>query len=334
MTLLELILILVLQFEGISGVIHFYHRPGDDVILPCDDVSSSDRVCSTVNWLYSRDPSQTFDLVQNGNVVKNSARAARMSLDTNCSLVINNITAEDAGLYSCRLSSKSDSLVHLSIMTIFPSPPDADAKSDGKVTLECSLLRYSNLPHFLRNSIRWVNETGTVLLGEGVGYEFIGQTNYVSVLTVKRQSGHNRRYTCQVVDKRNNVQIEADYTPVFTGGISDDQSQKSSTGPSLYIITGAVVGVVVVVVVIIAVFIKFKKRHTVTEDFPKTVNPPDPQEPQDEPDDSLTYVTVNHANQKTASKEKVKEEEVTYSTVKTAVTMEADPSKIYSYVNE
>ncbi|XP_042246106.1 uncharacterized protein LOC121882139 [Thunnus maccoyii] len=332
MTLLELILILVLQFEGISGAdIFLYHRPGDDAILSCDGVSSSDRICSTVSWLYNKDLSQTFNLVKNGNVVKNSARAARMSVDTNCSLVINNITAEDVGLYTCRLSSKLDSAVLLSIITILPSPPDAD----GNVTLECSLLRYSGLGPYRTDSIRWVNETGTVLLGEGVGYEFIRQTNCVSVLTVKRQSGHNRRYTCQVVE-RNKVQIEAHYTPVFTEWTNDDQTDKSNTGPSLYIITGAVVGVVVVVVVIIAVFIKFRKRHTVTEDFPKTVNPPDPQEPQDEPDGSLTYVTVNHANQKTASKEKVKEEEVTYSAVMTPATMEADddPSRIYSCVSD
>ena len=100
---------------GISGAdIFLYHRPGDEAILPCDDVSSSDRVCSTVNWLYSRDLSPTFDLVQNGNVNK-SARAARLSLDTNCSLVIN-ITAEDAGYYTCR-KREHDTGLFLSIMT-------------------------------------------------------------------------------------------------------------------------------------------------------------------------------------------------------------------------
>eukprot|EP00064_Thunnus_orientalis_P019705 superscaffoldBa00005047_g19832 len=184
-----------------------------------------------------------------------------MSLDTNCSLVINNIIAEDVGYYTCRQANKMDINVHLTVMTISPSPPDAD----GNVTLECSLLRYSGLGPCRTDSIRWLNETGTVLLGEGVGYEFIRQTNCVSVLTVKRQSGHNRRYTCQVVDERNKVRIEVDYTPVFTEGTNDDQTDKSNTSPSLYIITGAVVGVMMVVVIIIAVFIKFRKRHTVTE---------------------------------------------------------------------
>ncbi|XP_067429388.1 uncharacterized protein [Thunnus thynnus] len=251
---------------GISGVTHFYYKPGDDAILSCDGVSSSDRVCSRVNWLYNRDLSQTFDLVQNGNVVKNSqARAARMSLDTNCSLVIN-ITAEDAGYYTCRLSSKLDSAVLLSIITILPSPPDADPKTDGNVTLECSLLRFRSLG-CRPNSIRWVNETGTVLLGEGVGYEFMGQTNCVSVLTVKRQSGHNRRYTCQVVE-RNKVQIEAHYTPDFTEGTSDDEPDKSNTGsttdwsPLDYVMLTLHIAGLLLITVIVVLLIKGRGKKT------------------------------------------------------------------------
>ncbi|XP_067429386.1 uncharacterized protein [Thunnus thynnus] len=268
MTLLELILILVLQFEGISGAdIFLYHRPGDEAILPCDDVSSSDRVCSTVNWLYSRDLSPTFDLVQNGNVVKNSARAARMSLDTNCSLVINNITAEDGGLYTCQQRDKGEINVHLSVMTILPSPPDADPKRDGKVTLDCSLLRFRSLG-CRPNSFRWVDETGTVLLGEGVGYEFIGQTNCVSVLTVKRQSGHNRRYTCQWMNNKNKVQIEAHYTPDFTEGINDDQPEKSSTGcttdwsPLDYVMLTLRIAGLLLITVIVVLLIKGRGNKT------------------------------------------------------------------------
>ncbi|XP_051265464.1 uncharacterized protein LOC127368569 [Dicentrarchus labrax] len=213
---------------GISGEpIYLYNRSGHDVILPCTSASPSDTTCSIVTWLYNRDRSQTLTEVRKGKVVESSARAARMSLDTSCSLVINNITAEDIGQYACRqgTSPNHDAIVYLSVLTISPSPPDADPKRDGEVTLDCSLSRYNVLGPCKQNSVRWVNETGTVLLDEGVGYKFIGQMNCVSVLKVKRQSGHNRRYTCQFVDE-NNVKIEADYTPVFIGGIGDDQPEK------------------------------------------------------------------------------------------------------------
>ncbi|KAF1376964.1 hypothetical protein PFLUV_G00216970 [Perca fluviatilis] len=189
MARLELILIFVLQFEGISGREPFlYKRPGQEPIAE----------------------------VWNGNVRENSARAARLSVNTDCSLVINNITAEDAGQYGCRQGEDANTDVdtYLSVLTISPSPPDADPKRDGQVTLECSLIRIRDQP-CLENSIRWVDETGAELLGEGDGYRVLQQTDCVSRLTVKRQSGHNRKYTCQLVDKQKNVKIEADYTPDF-----------------------------------------------------------------------------------------------------------------------
>ncbi|KAL7388349.1 hypothetical protein ABVT39_012205 [Epinephelus coioides] len=108
-----------------------------------------------------------------------------------------------------------DAVVYLNVLTISPSPPDADPKRDGEVTLECSLSRYSDHDPCPQNSVRWVNETGALLRGDGVGYKFLRQTGWVSALTVKRQSDNNRKYTCQFVDN-NKVEIEADYTPDFT----------------------------------------------------------------------------------------------------------------------
>ncbi|XP_045915522.1 uncharacterized protein LOC123977080 [Micropterus dolomieu] len=265
MSLLELILIFVLQFEaGIFGEPTFYKIAGHDVILPCATASSSDTTCSSVSWLYSRDLSETFSVVANGKVQQTSPQAARLDLDKRCSLVIYNITAEDAGLYSCRqgMDTDHDLSLHLSVLTISPSPPDADPKRDGNITLECSLLRYSDLPPCEQNSIRWVDETGTVLLGEGVGYKLLGQKNCVSFLSVKHQSGHNRGYTCQFV-KENNVEIEADYTPFSTRSIRDNQTEKSdsvSTGwsPLSYVMLTLQIAGLIVMIVITVLVIRYR----------------------------------------------------------------------------
>ncbi|XP_062293658.1 uncharacterized protein LOC133997937 isoform X2 [Scomber scombrus] len=136
-------------------------------------------------------------------------------MDTDCSLLINNITDEDAGRYNRRQADKVEIFVNLNILTIRPSPPDADAKGDGNITLRCTLLSYDKCR---ANSIRWVNETGSVLRGEGLGYKVTVQRNCNSVLTVTRQIGPNRTFTCQKVDEINNVQIEDHYTPFFTHG--------------------------------------------------------------------------------------------------------------------
>ncbi|XP_035986380.1 uncharacterized protein LOC105922141 isoform X2 [Fundulus heteroclitus] len=216
MLVLELVLIIVLQFEGIRGqVLFLYHKPGDDVVLPCNSPSFY-YSCSIVNWIYSRDTNSSFPLeVQDGKVVQSSPRAARLNVDSKCSLIINNITAEDAGWYTCRPDSGIfDVYVHLSVLTVSPSPPGADPTKDGDFTLQCSLETFRGLVPCPEKSLLWVDETRSELLGEGVGFKSGGQTGCDSNLTVKLQSSSNRRYTCQFVED-NTVKVEAHYTPVF-----------------------------------------------------------------------------------------------------------------------
>ncbi|XP_075940099.1 uncharacterized protein LOC142941863 [Anarhichas minor] len=197
---------------------------------------------------------------------------------------------------------------------------DADPQREGEVTLQCTLWRYNDFFHCPQDSVRWVDETGAKLLDEGVGDSFLRQTNCVSVVTVKRQSDRNRRYTCQFTDD-SRVAIEAEYTPDFTDDAVDH---------TFIIVIVAVVGAVVVLVVMAAALIKYRKRGEVTEDVQK------PSQHPDEPESNLTYVTVSHANQQAPPHIKVKEDEVTYSTLNTLVKTEADddPSSLYSYVSK
>ncbi|XP_022614663.1 uncharacterized protein LOC111231723 [Seriola dumerili] len=214
MALLVLIFIFLLQSEAGISEKYFYNRPGDDVILPCDSVSSSD-TCSSVYWLFNRQQSHSILEVERGNVVMNSAQAARVRLDSNCSLLISNITAVDAGWYTCRQGKTShvESSVFLNILTISPSPPDADQQRDDDVTLRCSLLKYRNLSLCEKNRIRWVDETEAEL--PGIQNDSVHHTVCVSVLKVKRHSGDNKKYTCQFVDERNSVMIQTDFTPLI-----------------------------------------------------------------------------------------------------------------------
>ncbi|XP_023203857.1 uncharacterized protein LOC111611408 [Xiphophorus maculatus] len=139
--------------------------------------------------------------VQRG-IVQSSPRSARLSLDRICSLIINNITAEDAGRYRCRYNA----YVYLN-MLIISSSPTVDPTKNEDVTLFCSLLRYRSSGSCPDKSLLWLNETGSELT-EGDGYKSGGQTGCVSLLTVNLQS--SRRFTCQFVEG-NEVKIEAQY---------------------------------------------------------------------------------------------------------------------------
>ncbi|XP_035473807.1 uncharacterized protein LOC118290322 [Scophthalmus maximus] len=299
---LWLILMFVLQFEGISGdTVKLYHTPGHDAVLPCHILSSATSTCSTITWFYN---SAATKVVADGIVKNDLVRAARLRLDKGCNLFIDSITAEDAGLYVCRKGRATmlDTNVVLSVLTISPSPPD---RSGAEVALKCSLLGRTGHRGCGDKRLLWVDEAGTVLSGDGVRSEdTVG--GCVSILTVN--SGHGRRYTCRLVDESNgnNVQIQADHTLVVTD--------------PPYVAIGAAVGVAVFLLVVAAAagLIKCRKRTKETDGGER------PTKPHDDPEDNLTYITVSHVNQGASAVKLVKEvENVTYSTIKTPVTTDA-----------
>ncbi|KAL3979373.1 aquaporin-3 [Sarotherodon galilaeus] len=255
MVLLTFLLILVLQCEvGLSETEHvLYLTPGNDVVMPCDNVSDT---CSMIIWAYSSYKSQTINMAHNGIVEKNSAQAARLSLLSSCSLSIKNITAEDAGHYFCRPEGTADQYTHvyLNILTISAFPSNADPKKDGNVTLECSLFRDYTTSPCKQNSMRWVDETGSVLWDRGV--KNTGPT-CVSLLTVKLQSGNKKRYTCQFEDN-NTVKVEAHYTPVLT-----DTPDRSFLNYIMWALRFAGLTIMIVITVLV---IRHKGRKKPPED--------------------------------------------------------------------
>ena len=97
---------------GISGQQEEYlYKPGQDAILPCGS-PNVDPGCQYIHWLFNRDRFSTFLEVSHSKVENSSGRADRLSLASHCSLVIKTITAEDAGLYSCRWWNSGNPFKH------------------------------------------------------------------------------------------------------------------------------------------------------------------------------------------------------------------------------
>ncbi|XP_014905861.1 uncharacterized protein LOC106958467, partial [Poecilia latipinna] len=183
--------------------VDMYYRGGDEAVLPCNRPSSSDS-CSSVDWFHKRNENINIQQEVHRGIVQSSPRSARMSLDRNCSLIINNINADDVGRYRCSYNTD----VHLNLLIISSSPPAADPTKNGKITLICSLVRFREFSSCPVKSLLWLNETGSELTGEGDGYKSGGQFGCVSRLTVNLQS--SRRFTCQFVEG-NEVKVEAHY---------------------------------------------------------------------------------------------------------------------------
>ncbi|RVE55921.1 hypothetical protein OJAV_G00230860 [Oryzias javanicus] len=292
-----------------------YQRVGDDVLLPCRAKSSSSS-CSIVNWEYQKDPSGTFiKEISKGKVEQSSARASRLNMSRDCSLLIRNITDEDAGRYICSLLTWSgpDASVFLNVLSISKDSTEVHPRGNGDITLQCSLNRYDTRKSCKKNSIIWLDETGSQLTGEDDAFEFRGKTNCVSVLTVKHQSGNNNRFTCQFVEE-NKVKIDADYSLDFS------ESPQSNT----LIIIGAGVVVVLVLLVLFAVLLfkrllaKTTKDQKGETDFPKPSSNISEPKIDLETGSDLAYATVIHSKSEFSSKitMKDKECEVTYSSIK------------------
>lgn len=108
-----------LPSAGTRGAnVFLYHRAGDEAVLPCGAPPSS-CLRSTLRWFYNRGLETEIHLkVKNGEVLQGSGGAGRLSVSRFCSLIITNITAEDAGSYVCWLEGNFlQDFVYLNVLS-------------------------------------------------------------------------------------------------------------------------------------------------------------------------------------------------------------------------
>ncbi|XP_028298747.1 uncharacterized protein LOC114461109 isoform X2 [Gouania willdenowi] len=253
MLLLQLTLLFVLVLGGSSDNINIYHRAGDEVIMSCNNVDSSETSCSSIKWFYYRDMFTTDTIVSDGQINEDSPQAAKLSLGRRCSLTITNISSEDAGVYICYYGNtfKQATSVYLNILTL-----SANQSTDpvGGVTLTCTLLG-DTYTYCEEGILRWLDEERDELKQDDDEVYYSRQMKCVSDLMITHQINHNRRYTCQFVIN-NEVKISADYTLV-------------STAPNkiIFILNIAKICLLIILVVIVTtVQIKYRRRTGAAED--------------------------------------------------------------------
>ncbi|XP_027140068.1 uncharacterized protein LOC109136832 [Larimichthys crocea] len=147
------ILIALLQFtaaaEGLPP--SFTVRAGQEVTLPCGNVIDDQKNCDSTTWVFI-DSSQraSVELIDHGQIDK--SKSDRLSVTQNCSLVIKNVTDEDAGLYYCQQYKSGQrqrpvSDVYLSVVTM------TEHKITDQVEWSCSVSTYNGWCYY---TVKWL----------------------------------------------------------------------------------------------------------------------------------------------------------------------------------
>ncbi|XP_028253300.1 uncharacterized protein LOC114428793 isoform X3 [Parambassis ranga] len=117
---------------------------GEDVTLPCQNKSSCDRI----TWTFTARRNATeVTLSENRRIHEDAqSKAGRLSVGADCSLVIQQVTEQDVGRYTCRQVNGSDSsAVFLSLAVV------TEQRDQQQVTVNCSVKRYVECRH----TVKW-----------------------------------------------------------------------------------------------------------------------------------------------------------------------------------
>nr|AVP43419.1 diverse immunoglobulin domain-containing protein DICP-F-5 [Carassius gibelio] len=180
---------------GVSGVKDVFIRSGKNVRLPCNNALHD---CNSTTWIYNRfSHSAAVELIGLGIIKKDTERHERLSLGSDCSLNITNISTEDYGSYICQQWTVSSSQTQIS--------------SGLSVSLSCRLYSYPRVScdysgRSERINLFWVNPAGVKPTSSSSSDLCI-----ISLTTTLLNEDHNREWRCNVT-QGDKVKASAKFT--------------------------------------------------------------------------------------------------------------------------
>uniref|UniRef100_A0A8C1X920 Ig-like domain-containing protein n=1 Tax=Cyprinus carpio TaxID=7962 RepID=A0A8C1X920_CYPCA len=302
------LIILSSLLTGISGVddAHVFISSGENVRLPCNNALHD---CNSTTWLYNRfRDSATVELIGLGIKKKNTERHERLSLGSDCSLNINNISKEDYGSYICQQwigvnrdkQQGTDARVYLHVLHVSSSQTEISAGLS--VTLFCQLYSHpqgscDDSDGSERIQLFWVNQTGVKLTRSDSRYQISSSSDHciITLNTTLLNEDHNREWRCEVT-QRDQVKTSVTYTV------------KSSARAETAVIAVISVSVAVLAVLLAAVlWLIWRKRAD-------NKRGTDGAAVKDENDDKRTYETIN-MDTPAAARDHEQTDDVTYTEV-------------------
>uniref|UniRef100_A0A8C1MDM1 Ig-like domain-containing protein n=1 Tax=Cyprinus carpio TaxID=7962 RepID=A0A8C1MDM1_CYPCA len=205
---------------GISGVneTHVFISSGENVRLPCNNALHD---CNSTTWNYNRfRESAAVELIRLGIKKKDTERHESMSMGSDCSLNIRNISTEDYGYYTCRQyvnhTQVNDTHVYLHVLHVSSSQTEISAGLS--VTLFCQLYSYprvscDDLIRSERIQLFWVNQAGVKLTRSDSRYQISSSSDrcIITLNTTLLNEDDNREWRCEVT-QRDQVKTSVTYT--------------------------------------------------------------------------------------------------------------------------
>ncbi|XP_048014721.1 uncharacterized protein LOC125247454 isoform X1 [Megalobrama amblycephala] len=239
------LIILSSLLTGTSGVDydHVFISPGENVRLPCNNTLSD---CNSTTWIYnSFRHSAEVELIDGGIKNKDTERHERLSLGSDCSLNIKNVTEEDYGLYTCRQyvngEQEPDAYVYLHVLHVSVSPSSSSSSSSSSqteispgrsVTLSCQLYTVFPCDYWVRYEglqLLWVNQAGVDLKTDS-RYQILFSSDQciITLTTTLLNEDDNREWRCQLT-RRNQLQTSVRYTVKYSVSSSNSEKKSSQT---------------------------------------------------------------------------------------------------------
>ncbi|XP_052409779.1 uncharacterized protein LOC127956044 isoform X3 [Carassius gibelio] len=297
---------------GISGVddVHVFISSGEDVRLPCNNALQD---CTSTTWNYNRfRHSTTVELIGLGRK-KDTERHERLSLGSDCSLNIRNISTEDSGSYICQQwtgegkeQQEPDARVYLHVLHVSSSHTEISAGLS--VTLSCQLYSYhrgscDDSDDSERIDLFWVNQAGVKLTRSDSRYQISSSSDpcIISLTTTLLNEDDNRDWRCNVTH-RDQVKTSVTYT-VKSSARADTTTEPSHTKVAVISVSVAAIAVLLAAVL----WLIWRKRADSDRGTGEAVV-------KDENDDKKTYETIN-MDTPAAAREHERTDDVTYSEV-------------------
>ncbi|XP_042589611.1 uncharacterized protein LOC109111908 [Cyprinus carpio] len=358
--------------SGISGVneTHVFISSGENVHLSCNNALHD---CTSTTWNYNGfRHSAAVELIGLGIKKKDTESHERLSLGSDCSLNINNISTEDYGSYICQQwtgvnrDKQQGTDAHVFLHVLHVSSSQTEISAGLSVTLFCQLYSYTgvscdDLIRSERIQLFWVNQTGVKLTRSDSRYQISSSSDHciITLNTTLLNEDDNREWRCEVT-QRDQVKTSVTYT-VKSSAQADSTAAGITTREIVIVIAVCASFVLLLLALILWMMIR-KKRCGVRRATDDSVDPSSragtnslfcesqvnleslhssPESRQTSPSqveqtDDVTYTEVTAFSKNRAKKNKVHcDDKVTYASIGGAKAgAQEDCSQLYASVNK